>query len=74
MKRLSQPLLISTNFTRYEADEWYFELVVVVEKLKKESNIASLGKFVYAEWCKWDKQLIISSIQISTLEESPWRT
>ena len=71
MKRLSQPLLISTNFTRYEDDEWYFELVVVVEKLKKESNIASLGKFVYAEWCKWDKAVKNSSLQSSFLEEPP---
>ena len=55
MKRLNQPLLIDTNITRDETDEWYFEAVVEVEKLKKEFDIESPGKFVYVEWRKWDK-------------------
>ena len=73
IKRLKQPLLVDTNITRDEANEWYLEAVVEVGKLKKEFDIDSPGKFVYAEWCKWEKQLIIPSIQISTLEEFPWR-
>ena len=55
IKRLNQTLLIETNLTRDEANEWYFETVVEVEKLKKEFDIASPGNFVYAEWRKWDK-------------------
>ena len=31
IKRLHQPLLIDTNITRDEADEWYFEWVVEVK-------------------------------------------
>ena len=50
MKRLNQTLLINTNLTRDEAEEWYFEMLVEVEKLKKEFDIESPGKFVYAEW------------------------
>ena len=35
MKRLNHPLLIDTKLTRDEADEWYFEAVFEVTKLKK---------------------------------------
>ena len=49
MKRLNQPSLIDSSVTRDEANEWYFEAVVETAKLKKEFEIASLGKFVYAE-------------------------
>ena len=55
MKRLNQTLFIDTNLTRNDNDEWYFEAVVGVEKLKKEFKIAPPGKFVYAEWRKCDK-------------------
>ena len=55
MKRLNQPVLIETNLSRYEANEWYFEAVGEVLKLKKEFGIESSGKFVYTECRKWDK-------------------
>ena len=48
MKRLNQTLLMNNNLTRDEADEWYSEAVVEVEKIKKEFKIASTGNFVYA--------------------------
>jgi len=50
MKRLNQPLLIDINLTRDETDEWYFEAVVEVAKLKKEFEITTPEKFVYAKW------------------------
>ena len=53
MQRLNQTVLINTNITIYEANEWYFEVIVEMEKLKKEFEIASPGMFVYAEWHKW---------------------
>ena len=53
--RLNQTFLVNTNLARYEADEWYFEAEVEVEKLKKEFEIDSPGKLVYAEWRKWNK-------------------
>ena len=58
MKRPNQPLLIKTNLSRDDVDEWYLEAIVELAKIKKEFNIASTGKFVYSEWSKWDKSVI----------------
>ena len=43
---LNQTLLIDTNLIRDETNEWYFEAVVEVTKLKKEFNIAPPGNVV----------------------------
>ena len=47
MNRLNQILLIGTNLIWDEANNWYFEALVELEKLKKDINIESTGKFVY---------------------------
>ena len=57
MKWLNHPLLIDTKLTRDDADEWYFEAVDEVAKLRKEFEIESPGKFVYAEWQNWEKEV-----------------
>ena len=49
MNRLNQILLIGTNLIWDEANNWYFEALVELEKLKKDINIESTGKFVYIE-------------------------
>ena len=49
MNRPNQILLIGTNLIWDEANNWYFEALVELEKLKKDINIESTGKFVYIE-------------------------
>ena len=48
MNRLNHPLLVNTNLTRDESNEWYFEAVFEVAKLKKEFDIEYPGNLVYA--------------------------
>ena len=64
MKRLNHPILIDTNITRDDVDEWYFEAVVEVEKIKKEVDIESPGNFFTLSGVSQTKQSRISLCKV----------
>ena len=72
MKSLKQTLLVETNLTRDQTDKQYFDIVFEVEKIKKEFDIESPGKFVTLSDVSGKNQSRISSLKKSTLEEFPW--
>ena len=69
--RINQPPLINSNLAGDEANKCYFDAVVEVEKLKKDFEIVSTGKFFMLSGVIGTNQLRISSLESSTLEEFP---